>query len=146
MGWDGLALKRAAGGADRIVVVDTETTGVYPTDRVVEIALITLSLDGEVMDVFDTLIQPECDVGATFIHGITASMVAGAPIFADVAGDVALRLDGACVAAHNLPFDSRMLAGSSSGSGPGPASPRGSTPSGSRVPGWSRPAPTTGCR
>lgn len=104
-------LRSIAGGADRIVVVDTETTGVYPTDRVVEIALITLSLDAQVLDVWDTLVQPERDVGASFIHGITASMVADAPTFADVAGDVAVRLEGACIAAHNLPFDQRMVAG-----------------------------------
>ena len=105
------ALREIAGGADRIVVVDTETTGIYPTDRVVEVALVTLSLDGEVLDVWDTLVHPERDVGASFIHGITASMVAEAPTFADVAGDVAVRVEGACVAAHNLPFDSRMVAG-----------------------------------
>ena len=37
-------LQQCAGGADRFVVVDVETTGVYPSNRVVEIALITLSL------------------------------------------------------------------------------------------------------
>lgn len=104
-------LRAVAGGADRVVVVDTETTGVYPTDRIVEIALITLSLDGEVLDVWDTLVQPQRDVGATFVHGITASMVANAPTFPDIAGDVAVRLEGACVAAHNLPFDGRMMGG-----------------------------------
>lgn len=104
-------LRPVAGGADRVVVLDTETTGVYPTDRIVEIALVTLSLDGEVLDVWDTLVQPERDIGATFVHGITASMVAGAPTFADVAGDVAVRLEGACVAAHNLAFDARMVGG-----------------------------------
>lgn len=104
-------LRGIVGGADRIVVVDTETTGVYPTDRIVEIALITLSLDGAVLDVWDTLVQPERDVGATHIHGITPSMVASAPTFGDVAGDIAVRLEGACVAAHNLPFDARMVCG-----------------------------------
>lgn len=62
---------QAAGGADRIGSwsVDTGTTGVYPTDRVVEIALVTLSLEGDVVDVWETLIQPQRDVGASFIHG-----------------------------------------------------------------------------
>lgn len=68
-------LHRCAGGADRFVIVDTETTGVYPADRIVEIALITLSLSGEVVDVFETLINPGRDVAASHIHGITASMV-----------------------------------------------------------------------
>lgn len=102
-------LHEVAGGADRIAVVDTETTGVYNSDRVVEVAILTLTLDGEVIDEWDTLVQPGRDVSASHIHGITASMVADAPRFEDVAGDIAVRLHGACVAAHNLPFDARMI-------------------------------------
>lgn len=97
------------GGADRLVVVDTETTGVYSSDRVVEVALVTMSAAGEIVDVWDSLIQPGRAVSATHIHGITAAMVAGAPTFDDVAGDVAIRLEGAVVVAHNLAFDHRML-------------------------------------
>ena len=99
-----------AGGADRFAVVDTETTGVYSTDRIVEIAIITVGLDGTVLDKFDTLVQPCRDVSATHIHGITASMVADAPTFEEIAGDVAIRLHGACLVGHNVPFDRRMLA------------------------------------
>jgi len=104
-------LRGIAGGADRVVVVDTETTGVYPSDRIVEIAIVTMSLAGEVIEEWDTLVHPSRDVGATHIHGITASMVESAPEFVDIAGDVASRLDGACVAAHNLSFDARMVCG-----------------------------------
>ncbi len=102
-------LDNLLGGADRLVVVDTETTGVYSKDRVVELALVTLSPDGEVVDVWDSLVQPGRAVSATHIHGITAAMVTDAPTFDDVAGDVAIRLEGAAVAAHNLAFDHRML-------------------------------------
>jgi len=102
-------LRECAGGADRFVVVDTETTGVYSTDRVVEVAIVTLSLDGEVIDHFDTLVNPCRDVSASHIHGITATMVRDAPTFEDIAGDVAVRLHGACFVAHNAPFDRRML-------------------------------------
>ena len=104
------ALQNCAGGADRFVVVDVETTGVYPSHRIVEVALVTISLNGEVLDVFDTLVQPQRDVSASHIHGITASMVSGAPTFAEIAGDIAVRLHGACFVAHNVPFDYRMLA------------------------------------
>jgi len=103
-------LQNCAGGADRFVVVDVETTGVYPSDRVVEVALVTISLSGVVLDVFDTLVQPQRDVSASHIHGITATMVEGAPTFAEIAGDIAVRLHGACFVAHNVPFDYRMLA------------------------------------
>ena len=102
-------LRECAGGADRFAVVDTETTGVYSSDRVVEVAIVTLSLDGEVIDHFDTLVNPCRDVSASHIHGITASMVHDAPTFEDIAGDVAVRLHGACFVAHNAPFDRRML-------------------------------------
>lgn len=102
-------LEHLAGGADRFVVVDTETTGVYPTDRIVEIALVTLDLDGMVVEIWDTLLNPLRDVTAGHIHGITASMVRDAPTFEEVAGDIAMRLHGACFIAHNIPFDTRML-------------------------------------
>jgi DNA polymerase-3 subunit epsilon len=102
-------LRSLAGGADRFVVVDTETTGVYPTDRIVEVAIVTMDLDGNVVEVWDTLVNPLRDVSASHIHGITATMVQGAPTFEAISGDVALRLHGACFVAHNIPFDTRML-------------------------------------
>lgn len=85
------ALHPFSGGADRIVVIDTETTGVCNTDRIVEIALVTMSLDGDIMESYDTLIHPQRDVSASFIHGITVSMVQSAPTFEEVAGDIAIR-------------------------------------------------------
>ena len=103
------SLESLAGGADRIAVVDCETTGVYNSDRVVEVGIVTMNLTGAVIDTWETLVQPERDVGASHIHGLTAVSLRDAPVFADVAGDVAIRLHGACLAAHNLPFDARML-------------------------------------
>lgn len=104
------SLRRFRDRTDRVVVVDTETTGVYNSDRVIEVATVTLDLDGRVIDEWDTLIDPGRDVGPTWIHAVTASMLEDAPTFPDVAGDLATRLNGAIVCAHNLPFDSRMLA------------------------------------
>lgn len=108
---DSAGLGWLAGGADRIAVVDCETTGVYNRDRVVELAIVTLDLSGEIVDSWETLIHPKRDVGASHIHGLTAESLRFAPEFADVAGDIAIRLHGACLAAHNLPFDYRMLSG-----------------------------------
>ncbi|MGH9009467.1 MAG: 3'-5' exonuclease, partial [Acidimicrobiia bacterium] len=102
-------LARLAGPADRIAVVDVETTGVYPTDRVVEVAIVTVGLDGSVLDEWETLVNPRRDLGPTWLHGVTGTMVAGAPRFEDIAGAIAARLDGAVLAAHNLAFDVRML-------------------------------------
>ncbi|MCB9540510.1 MAG: 3'-5' exoribonuclease [Myxococcales bacterium] len=93
----------------RITVVDVETTGLGRGDRVVEVAAVTMNDRGDVIDEFDTLVNPERDVGPTHIHGITASMVTGAPTFAEVAAALARRLDGVVLSAHNLPFDLRFL-------------------------------------
>ena len=91
-----------AGDADRFAVIDTETTGLYTSDRIVEIAILTIGLDGKIIDNWETLIQPERHIGAAEIHGITPSMVVHAPILGQVAGDIADRLDGACVVGHNV--------------------------------------------
>ena len=73
----------------RIAVVDVETTGLYNADRVVEIGVVTLDEHGVVLDRFETLVNPNRDVGPVWLHGITASMVAQAPTFDDIAGEVA---------------------------------------------------------
>jgi hypothetical protein len=99
----------AAEGFDRFVVVDVETTGLYNSDRVVEVAAVTLAKGGEIVDEWDTLVNPGRDVGPTHIHGVTASMVSAAPRFEEVAEALAARLDGAVLVAHNLVFDARML-------------------------------------
>ena len=95
--------------ADRLVVVDVETTGLYNSDRVVEVAAVTVDPTGRIVDEWDTLIDPQRDVGPTHIHGVTASMVSAAPTFEEVAAALANRLYGAVLVAHNLAFDARML-------------------------------------
>lgn len=92
------------------VVVDVESTGFGRSDRIIEIALITLDpATWETVDEYDTLINPARDVGPTGVHGITASMVEAAPTFTEIIGAVAMRLNGSVLVAHNLAFDARML-------------------------------------
>ena len=94
----------------RWLVVDCETTGFGKRDRIVEIAAVEVDVDtGDVVDEFDTLVNPERDVGPTNVHGITASMVEAAPTFAEIAAALARRMHGSTLVAHNLSFDSRML-------------------------------------
>jgi DNA polymerase-3 subunit epsilon len=92
-------------------VVDLETTGLHPDyhHRVVEIAVVDLSLDAQPQGEWTTLVNPERDVGPTRIHGIRAEDVAGAPRFADVAGEVVRRIAGRVLVAHNLRFDLAFL-------------------------------------
>lgn len=94
----------------RYVVLDVETTGLSPSrDRVLELALVTVGATGRVMDEWSTRINPQGPVGATHIHGITQADVVNAPVFTDVLADVALRLRGAAVVAHNANFDLAFL-------------------------------------
>lgn len=99
-------------GGSRVVVVDLETTGFRPqSDRVVEIAVVTLSLpDLSICDEFDTLLNPERDIGAQHIHGISPDMVVGAPTFREVAATLAEYVHGAVLVCHNIRFDVPFLA------------------------------------
>ena len=97
------------GGGSRLAVIDVETTGLARADRIVEIAVVTLDASGRIVDEFDTLVDPGRDVGPTWIHQITASMLRGAPRFDEVAHHVAAQVHGAVCVAHNLPFEHRMV-------------------------------------
>ena len=96
--------------AESLVVIDTETTGFGRHDRIVEVSAVTLDPGSlEITDEYDTLINPERDMGAVGVHGVTASMVEAAPTFQEVGAALARRLQGAVLVAHNLAFDERML-------------------------------------
>ncbi|CAB4629242.1 unannotated protein [freshwater metagenome] len=97
-------------GRQRLVVIDTETTGLGTFDRVVEVAAVVLDrTTGETLDEYDTLVNPMRDIGPVRIHGISSSMVSAAPTFEEIAASLALRIEGAVLVAHNLSFDVRML-------------------------------------
>ena len=92
------------------VVIDLETTGLFPSeDRIVEIAMARVE-DGRIVDEWATLIDPGRDVGPTFLHHISQEMVLGAPMFRDIAGEILARLDGTVVVAHNAAFEEGFLA------------------------------------
>jgi DNA polymerase-3 subunit epsilon len=92
-------------------VIDTETTGLFPGnhDRIAEIAVITMDRSGTVLDRWETLINPERDLGKQSIHGIRAKDILDAPRFSDIAEELDWRLSGTIVVAHNLGFDARFL-------------------------------------
>lgn len=92
------------------VVIDVETTGFGKHDRLVEIAIVAMDPESwETVDEYDTLLNPERDVGPIGVHGVSASMVQVAPVFGDVVADISRRVNGTLLVAHNLPFDARML-------------------------------------
>lgn len=91
------------------LVIDTETTGLFSRDRIVEIGAIAFK-GTEILEEWSTLINPSRDVGPTNIHGITPSMVSMAPSFREITNDLARIMNGRILVCHNASFDVRMLA------------------------------------
>ncbi|MEO6443576.1 MAG: 3'-5' exonuclease [Gemmatimonadaceae bacterium] len=96
----------------RFAVVDVETTGMSPAtgDRVTEIAIVHVE-GGEVTEVYETLVNPERPIPPAIVAltRITWEMVAQAPRFGAVAGDVVGRLRERVFVAHNAAFDWRFV-------------------------------------
>lgn len=93
-----------------VAVVDLELTGLATSDRVCEIAIVR-AIGDQVVARYQQLVKPPVPMssGALAVHGITSAMLAGAPRFCDIAGEVLELLDGAVFVAHNSPFDLGFL-------------------------------------
>jgi DNA polymerase III subunit epsilon len=92
-------------------VVDVETSGFRPGQaRVVSIAALALSDDGNVEKTLYSLLNPGVDPGPTHVHGLTAEMLEGQPCFGDVVGELGKLLRGRTLVAHNVGFDYAFLA------------------------------------
>ncbi len=100
-----------ATGTDGFAVLDLETTGLSPARgaRAIEIGVVLVDPDGSVEDRWETLVDPGGGAGPTHIHGVTDAMLVGAPTFAEVVGDLAVRLQGRAIVAHNAAFDIGFL-------------------------------------
>jgi len=92
-------------------VLDIETTGFSPKrgDKIVEIAIVTTDLQGNIIDKYETLVNPNRDVSATHIHKITADMVKKAPYIEDVMEDIIYHLNNKTIVGHNIEFDLRFI-------------------------------------
>lgn len=95
----------------KLACVDLETTGARPTyDRVTEIGVVLV--DGEeVIEEWSTLVDPQMPIPINIqqLTGIDEDMVAGAPVFADVADALLEKLEGRVLVAHNARFDVGFL-------------------------------------
>jgi DNA polymerase-3 subunit epsilon len=87
--------------------LDTETTGLYYNDEIIEIAISDFS--GQI--VLDTLVKPErsIPIDSQRIHHITNEMVSDSPCWLDVWKQAEEILAGKYIGVYNKDFDIRML-------------------------------------
>ena len=97
----------------RLIVLDTETTGLEPSQghKVIEIGgveVVDRRLTGRH---FHKYINPQRDIddGAFEVHGISSEFLADKPIFAEIAREFIEFTDGAELVIHNAPFDVSFL-------------------------------------
>ncbi|MCX7102075.1 MAG: DNA polymerase III subunit epsilon [Methylobacter sp.] len=94
---------------NRLVVLDTETTGLNPQEghRIIEIGCVEVVNRRLTGRRFHTYINPEriIDVGAIEVHGITNQFLADKPVFSGIAEDFIAFIQGAELIIHNAPFD-----------------------------------------
>ena len=93
-------------------IIDLETSGFNPPgSKILEIAILKIDKDGNELDRFETLINPEDgNVGRTDIHGIELRMLNGAPTFDEVSGRILELIQDSIVVAHNARFEENFLA------------------------------------
>src|SRR5687767_9802143 len=97
----------------REIVLDTETTGLDPSDghRIIEICCLELVGHLPTGRVFHTLVQPERDIpeDSVRVHGLSPDKLTDAPVFASVADDFLAFISDAPLVIHNAEFDLKFL-------------------------------------
>ena len=94
----------AKGGAE-FVVFDLETTAMKPENGyIVDIAALRVR-DGQVVDRFESLVNPGRAIVGHQVHGISDADVAQAPTAADILPKFSAWIGDAPVVAHNVAFD-----------------------------------------
>ncbi len=97
----------------RQIVLDTETTGLEPSEghRIIEIGCVELINRRLTGNNFHQYLQPDraIDAGAIEVHGLTNEFLADKPRFDDIMHDLLDYLRGAELIIHNAPFDIGFL-------------------------------------
>lgn len=92
---------------DTFVCFDLETTGLDATnDRIIEVACVKFTFD-EVIDTFETLIDPGCTIPleSIAIHHITNEMVQGKPKIEEILIPLVKFIGKEIVVGHGIPMD-----------------------------------------
>ncbi|MDO9103902.1 MAG: DNA polymerase III subunit epsilon [Methylovulum sp.] len=94
---------------NRIIVLDTETTGLNPQEghRIIEIGCVEMLNRRLTGNRFQAYINPDriIDDGAIAVHGITNEFLADKSRFKDIFADFIAFIEGAELVIHNAPFD-----------------------------------------
>src|SRR5258705_9757960 len=97
----------------REIVLDTERTGLDPSDghRIIELCCLELDNHLPTGRVYHTLIQPERDIPeeSVRVHGLTAEKLADAPLFAAIAEELLGFIGDSRLVIHNAEFDLKFL-------------------------------------
>ncbi len=97
----------------RQIVLDTETTGLEPTQghRIIEIGCVELVNRRKTDNNFHVYLNPEREIedGAFDVHGISNEFLADKPKFADVARELIEFIRDSELVIHNAPFDVGFL-------------------------------------
>jgi DNA polymerase-3 subunit epsilon len=97
---------------ERLIVLDTETTGIKPSEghRIIEVGAVEI-LDREITSAeFHKYVQPNRKVGESVnIHGITDKFLINKPQFNQISDDLLSFIEGSTLVIHNAPFDLGFL-------------------------------------
>ncbi len=97
----------------REIVLDTETTGIYPLkgDRVVEIGCVELDNHLPTGRTFHKYLNPERDMPeeAFKVHGLSEEFLSDKPLFLEVVGEFLEFIGDSKLVIHNAPFDMGFL-------------------------------------
>lgn len=94
-----------------IACIDTETTGLGPDARVIEVAVVHTDWHSLPRVAFLARVNPgsPIEAGASAVHGITDADVADAPTFVAILPELLRAIEGRVVCAYNAPYDYGML-------------------------------------
>lgn len=94
----------------RQIFLDIETTGLFKTDRIIEVGVVEM-VNSAIEEVFHQYINPGIPIPAqaTRIHGINDEMVKDKPSFGEIADSLVEQIKDTRLIIHNAPFDSYYI-------------------------------------
>lgn len=95
----------------RQIALDTETTGIGPGHKIIEIGCIEIHNRVVTGERFHVYLNPErnVDEGAFRVHGLSDEFLQDKPYFMDIKADFLAFVDGSELIIHNAAFDTGFL-------------------------------------